>query len=214
MVELHIDPSSPVDIYIQPSALPTGSLPGDLIAIRPAHVGKGKAKDRPLLYKVEEVEAVSKTRRGKAQVLVSASAAASFGWIKSRTDVTLTLVSKISSLDNLLDEPFLIVCHLSGDCTSPTTIDSLSCRTVLLRCLLISKRHDATFPISVQHLTILKSTSYSTWIGRPFTNRRNIQSRPQEGAKCMGGRRHQNYIQIRISSFVRFCRSEPGDGSL
>jgi hypothetical protein len=97
-LELHVDPSATADIYIAPSALPPGAIPGDLVAIRPANVGKGKAKDRPLLYKVparvaEEDDDGGKGRRGSAQVIVTPNVALSFTWAKRRTQVVLDLVS-------------------------------------------------------------------------------------------------------------------------
>lgn len=94
-VELHIDPASLVDVVIHPSALPHGTTPGDIIAIRPRHIGKGKAKDCPLLYKVDKVDddGPGKVRRSKAPVVVNQTVASTFGWAKNRTEVVLTLVS-------------------------------------------------------------------------------------------------------------------------
>lgn len=103
-LELQVDAAAQVDILVAPTAYPAGTLRGDLLAIRPALVpGKGKAKDRPLLYKVEklledeEAEAQGSStparRRNKAQVTVSGNVAQSFPWIKNRQEVVITLVS-------------------------------------------------------------------------------------------------------------------------
>lgn len=105
VIELHIDPTSTIDIIVHPSALPAGTIIGDIIAIGPAIFGKGKAKS--LLYKVEKVDddnnnekdssktGTSGSRRMKAQVIVNQQVASSFNWIKSRTEVSITLVSLI-----------------------------------------------------------------------------------------------------------------------
>ena len=94
-VELQIDPSATLDVDIHPSALPIGTRPGDIVAIRPRHVGKGKERDRPLLYKVDKVDddGPGKARRSKTPVVVNQTVASTFGWAKNRTEVVLTLVS-------------------------------------------------------------------------------------------------------------------------
>lgn len=107
-MELHIDLSATTDIVVHPSAYPPGTLLGDLIAIRPAAViGKGKTKDRPLLYKVERLHendeqpdaGMAANRRTKAApVTVSQMVAQSFPWIKNRLEVVLTLVSRFVAL--------------------------------------------------------------------------------------------------------------------
>lgn len=120
-VELHIDTAANVDISIHPSALPPDAVPGDLVAVRPvlSPSSKGKARDKPLLYKVEKLpdpdEAANGTnggvggsggdaglvglaatrRRGKAQVTVSPMLAQSYSWVKTRTEVELSLVRTV-----------------------------------------------------------------------------------------------------------------------
>lgn len=99
--ELQVDPQATVDVWISPAAFPPGTARDDVLAIRPAEVGKGKAKDRPLLYKVDKLQAdddgeqnsQNARRRGKAQVVVASNIASSFPWIKNRQDVFVTLVS-------------------------------------------------------------------------------------------------------------------------
>ncbi|GEM06801.1 proteophosphoglycan ppg4 [Rhodotorula toruloides] len=121
-VELHIDTQAGSDLTIHPAALPADARPGDLVAIRPvlSTHSKGKAKDRPLLYKVEKnagdadeavgagggaggtadpqvgvagtVAAATTRRRGKSYVVVSATLAQSFSWVKNRIEVELSLI--------------------------------------------------------------------------------------------------------------------------
>ncbi|GAA5869052.1 hypothetical protein JCM3774_002461 [Rhodotorula dairenensis] len=119
-VELHVDTAATVDISIHPSALPPDAVPGDLVAVRPvlSPSSKGKARDRPLLYKVEKladaetaangtnggggggggggdaglVGLAATRRRGKAQVTVSPMLAQSYSWVKTRTEVELSLI--------------------------------------------------------------------------------------------------------------------------
>ncbi|GAA5913391.1 hypothetical protein JCM6882_004107 [Rhodosporidiobolus microsporus] len=106
-VELHIDTQAQQDVVVAPSAFPPDALPGDLIAIRPVlpSRSKGKGKDKPLLFKVDkaadpqEQENEGKggvvglaRRRGKSQVTVSPMVAQSFGWVKNRIEVELSLV--------------------------------------------------------------------------------------------------------------------------
>lgn len=100
--ELHVDASAAIDIIVSPSCYPAGTLRGDVIAIRPALVpGKGKGKDRPLLFKVEKLQededaeqqgSTPARRRGKAQVVVNGNVAQSLPWIKNRQEVDITLV--------------------------------------------------------------------------------------------------------------------------
>ncbi|GAA6037242.1 hypothetical protein JCM8097_008639 [Rhodosporidiobolus ruineniae] len=105
-VELHIDPASTVDVFVHPSALPADALSGDLVAIRPvlSTRSKGKGKDKPLLFKVDRAAEQNEgeggkdgpvgiaRRRGKALVTVSPTAAQSFGWVKNRIEVELSLI--------------------------------------------------------------------------------------------------------------------------
>ena len=113
-VELHVDTAETVDISIHPSALPPDAVPGDLVAVRPvlSPSSKGKGRDKPLLYKVEKTAdaddaanataaggdaglvglATATRRRGKAQVTVSPMLAQSYSWVKTRTEVELSLV--------------------------------------------------------------------------------------------------------------------------
>jgi hypothetical protein len=115
-VELHVDTAATVDISIHPSALPPDAVPGDLVAVRPvlSPSSKGKGRDKPLLYKVEKTAdaddaanvnanggggdaglvglATATRRRGKAQVIVSPMLAQSYSWVKTRTEVELSLV--------------------------------------------------------------------------------------------------------------------------
>ena len=113
-VELHVDTAATVDISIHPSALPPDAVPGDLVAVRPvlSPSSKGKGRDKPLLYKVEKTAdaddaanataaggdaglvglATATRRRGKAQVTVSPMLAQSYSWVKTRTEVELSLV--------------------------------------------------------------------------------------------------------------------------
>lgn len=115
--ELHVDNSALLDVVVHPSALPVGTVRGDVIAIRPADVGKGKAKDRPLLYKVDKVQeqdedpqdsttaaqisanvggqTTGSKRRSKAHVIASSTVAQSFSWMKSRQDVFISLVRTV-----------------------------------------------------------------------------------------------------------------------
>ncbi|GAA5976045.1 hypothetical protein JCM10908_005367 [Rhodotorula pacifica] len=117
-VELHVDTSATADVSIHPSALPPDAAPGDLVAIRPvlSPTSKGKGRDRPLLYKVEKTADADEAtngpsgaaggnggeaglaglaatrRRGKAQVTVSPMLAQSYSWVKTRTEVELSLI--------------------------------------------------------------------------------------------------------------------------
>ncbi|KAK4331647.1 Vacuolar membrane-associated protein IML1 [Rhodotorula toruloides] len=122
-VELHIDTQAANDLTIHPAALPVDARAGDLVAVRPvlSPHSKGKARDRPLLYKVEKnagdadelaganggaggtadqqvgvagtaAAAATTTRRGKAHVVVSATLAQSFSWVKNRIEVELSLI--------------------------------------------------------------------------------------------------------------------------
>ncbi|KAG0667651.1 vacuolar membrane-associated protein iml1 [Rhodotorula mucilaginosa] len=117
-VELHVDTAATVDISIHPSALPPDAVPGDLVAVRPvlSPSSKGKGRDKPLLYKVEKTAdaddaanvnanagggggdaglvglATATRRRGKAQVIVSPMLAQSYSWVKTRTEVELSLI--------------------------------------------------------------------------------------------------------------------------
>jgi hypothetical protein len=116
--ELHVDNAATVDVTVHPAAFPIGTVKGDLIAIRPANVGKGKAKDRPLLFKVDtnppgmdqddhgasasshskqQQQQQQQQRRTKAHVVVSGTVAQNFSWIKSRQDVFISLVSQLCS---------------------------------------------------------------------------------------------------------------------
>ena len=95
-IELAVDVAAQVDVWVHPSLFPAGTQAGDLIAIRPAHVGKGKRKDHPLLYKIPEVEGAAK--EGRKQVVVNSHCAGSFHWIASRVEVTLQLVRRIAAL--------------------------------------------------------------------------------------------------------------------
>jgi len=112
--ELHIDTSATTDIVINPGCFPLNASPGDLIAVRP-HLepgSKGKAKDSPLLYKIESPSSATATdedtegggggigtssgvhrRRTASAVTVSPTLAAAFGWVQNRMRVQLTLVS-------------------------------------------------------------------------------------------------------------------------
>ncbi|KAK4053511.1 vacuolar membrane-associated protein iml1 [Microbotryomycetes sp. JL201] len=96
--ELQVDPQATLDVFVSPTALPDGARLDDVVAIRPANVGKGKAKDRPLLFKVDKLlsdddeHQHAARRRGKAQVVVASTIAQSFPWIKNRQDVFVTLV--------------------------------------------------------------------------------------------------------------------------
>lgn len=99
---------------INPGCFPLNASPGDLIAVRP-HLepgSKGKAKDSPLLYKIESPSSATATdedtegggggigtssgvhrRRTASAVTVSPTLAAAFGWVQNRMRVQLTLVS-------------------------------------------------------------------------------------------------------------------------
>ncbi|KAM0788563.1 hypothetical protein ACM66B_001688 [Microbotryomycetes sp. NB124-2] len=97
--ELQVDPQATQDVFVSSAALPEGARPDDVVAIRPANVGKGKAKDRPLLFKIDnstlqddEQTAGGARRRGKAQVVVASHIAQSLPWITNRQDVFVTLV--------------------------------------------------------------------------------------------------------------------------
>lgn len=98
-VQLHLDPSATTDIHLSQLALPPSAQPGNLVAIRPLETGRGKRKDRPLLYKVpprvtdDDESDPTKGRRGGAQVIVTPNVALSFPWAKRRTLVVLELVS-------------------------------------------------------------------------------------------------------------------------
>lgn len=117
-VELHIDTAATTDVAVHPSSFPPDAVAGDLIAIRPVlrPGNKGKAKDRPLLFKVDKtpdadelagagaagpgdgpVGLAAARRRGKAQVTVSPVVAQSFSWVKNRIEVELSLVRRPSS---------------------------------------------------------------------------------------------------------------------
>lgn len=106
------------DVTVSSSAYPPGTLRGDVLAIRPAHVGKGKAKDRPLLYKVDSVPQDGQSgedgssgaakRRNKAHVIVSATVAQNFSWIKTRQDVFITLVSESAHERACVQDPFVV----------------------------------------------------------------------------------------------------------
>ncbi|KAK4050900.1 vacuolar membrane-associated protein iml1 [Microbotryomycetes sp. JL221] len=97
--ELQLDPQATQDVLVSPAAFPEGTRLNDLLAIRPAHIGKGKLKDRPLLFKVDRIVTedddasdFNARRRGKAQVVVASTVAQSFPWIKNRQQVFVTLV--------------------------------------------------------------------------------------------------------------------------
>jgi hypothetical protein len=105
--ELHVDPNATIDINLNCHALPTGALPGDLVAIRPLTTRNGKRNDRPLLYKVpprgaDDDDDVVKGRRAGAQVIVTPNVALSFPWAKRRTQVVLDLVSTSHTVTELL----------------------------------------------------------------------------------------------------------------
>ncbi|GAA6010424.1 hypothetical protein JCM11491_006931 [Sporobolomyces phaffii] len=108
--ELHIDTSQTSDLVVNPACFPRDACPGDLIAVRPclAPGSKGKAKDSPLLYKIEHAADDSNAatdaklgtggvaiqrRRTAAAVTVSPTLAAAFGWVQNRIRVQLTLIS-------------------------------------------------------------------------------------------------------------------------
>ncbi|GAA6011342.1 hypothetical protein JCM10207_008307 [Rhodosporidiobolus poonsookiae] len=103
-LELHIDTAATQDVFVAQHALPPNALPGDLVAIRPVvhKRSKGKGKDQPLLYKVDKPPEVDEAkdqgvvglarRRAKAQVTVTPTVAQSFGWIKNRIEIELTLI--------------------------------------------------------------------------------------------------------------------------
>ncbi|GAA6054213.1 hypothetical protein JCM3770_001395 [Rhodotorula araucariae] len=106
-VELHIDTAASTDVVVHPSALPTGAVVGDLVAVRPVlrPGSKGKGKDRPLLFRVDRTNdqddqvapggdgpvGLAARRRGTAQVTVSPVVAQSFSWVKNRIEVELSL---------------------------------------------------------------------------------------------------------------------------
>jgi len=108
-IELHVDTTATTDVAIHPSSFPPDTVAGDLIAIRPVlrPGSKGKAKDRPLLFKVDKTPdldelaaaaasdgpaGLAARRRGKAQVTVSPVVAQGFSWVKNRIEVELSLV--------------------------------------------------------------------------------------------------------------------------
>ncbi|GAA5884837.1 hypothetical protein JCM16303_007295 [Sporobolomyces ruberrimus] len=110
VLELHIDTSATTDIQISQACFPLDACPGDLIAVRPVlpASSKGKAKDSPLLYKIEHATddhltagdaklgtggVAIQRRRTAAAVTVSPTLAAAFSWIKNRIPVQLTLIS-------------------------------------------------------------------------------------------------------------------------
>lgn len=115
--ELHIDTSATSDIQINAACFPPDAASGDLIAVRP-HLGpgsKGKAKDSPLLFKIEPATvdapdgklgsaggvssssaaavAAQPRRRTAAAVTVSPTLASAFGWVQNRIRVDLELIA-------------------------------------------------------------------------------------------------------------------------
>ncbi|KAI5474510.1 vacuolar membrane protein [Pseudohyphozyma bogoriensis] len=99
LTHLQLDPSATKDVFVPVQLYPSGTLPGDLIAIRPVipPTSKGKAKDKPLLFKVESLadepaDPAARRRAGKPVVVVHPSLAVGFDWCKNRVDVNLTLV--------------------------------------------------------------------------------------------------------------------------
>ncbi|GAA5852387.1 hypothetical protein JCM9279_001184 [Rhodotorula babjevae] len=108
-IELHVDTTATADVAIHPSSFPPDTVAGDFIAVRPVlrPGSKGKAKDRPLLYKVDKAPdldelaaaaagdgpaGLAARRRGKAQVTVSPVVAQGFSWVKNRIEVELSLI--------------------------------------------------------------------------------------------------------------------------
>lgn len=88
--ELRVDPQQAVDILLGDNAsiVPAGAIAGDILAFRPVNIGKGKAKDKPLLYKVEpsrqheaDVIAQIKGSSRRVGITVSSQVANSFEWI-------------------------------------------------------------------------------------------------------------------------------------
>ncbi|GAA6059725.1 hypothetical protein JCM10212_000253 [Sporobolomyces blumeae] len=75
-LELHIDTSATVDLHVNPACYPRQALPGDLIAVRPVlnPSSKGKAKDSPLLFKIEHNPADDPDPSSNAATATSAGA--------------------------------------------------------------------------------------------------------------------------------------------
>lgn len=150
LIELHIDTTATQDVYVSPSIVPLNANPGDLVQIRPKldSRSKGKGKDKPLLFKVEKpiepeqqdltagpsgggagvggvkdaaAAALAQRRRQKPMVTVSPTVALSFGWVKNRIEVELTLVRSFSFSRQTVE--------IRGDCerSEPETTRRSSC---------------------------------------------------------------------------------------